>query len=256
MRSDASLFDVLVIGSGASGLAAAVAADGAGARVALATKTTLQACNSAKAQGGIQAAFGDDDSPRSTPRTSCAARTTQQIPDSSRCSRARRRRRSTGSRSSASSSRARTAVTASLRARAASGCSRSATARGTRSRRRFGRRTRPAPGRAPSPRSHCVGAGRLRLESVVPDEGGHRRDRRRRHRARGRWALLRGGRGARRPPRTIRMRPARRLASPSRPARRRGTSMRSSTTRTEAPGRRRCRATRSRRRRAPTAPRS
>jgi L-aspartate oxidase len=63
VRSDASLFDVLVIGSGASGLAAAVAADGAGARVALATKTTLQACNSAKAQGGIQAAFGDDDSP-------------------------------------------------------------------------------------------------------------------------------------------------------------------------------------------------
>jgi succinate dehydrogenase / fumarate reductase flavoprotein subunit/L-aspartate oxidase len=56
-------FDVLVIGSGASGLAAAVAAERAGARVALATKTTLQACNSAKAQGGIQAAFGDDDSP-------------------------------------------------------------------------------------------------------------------------------------------------------------------------------------------------
>lgn len=56
-------FDVLVIGSGASGLAAAVAADTAGARVGLATKTTLQACNSAKAQGGIQAAFGEDDSP-------------------------------------------------------------------------------------------------------------------------------------------------------------------------------------------------
>jgi L-aspartate oxidase len=56
-------FDVLVVGSGASGLAAAVAAAHAGADVALATKTTLQACNSAKAQGGIQAAFGDDDSP-------------------------------------------------------------------------------------------------------------------------------------------------------------------------------------------------
>jgi len=56
-------FDVLVIGSGASGLAAAVSAELAGARVALATKGSLQANNSSKAQGGIQAAFGDDDSP-------------------------------------------------------------------------------------------------------------------------------------------------------------------------------------------------
>src|SRR5438128_5737538 len=56
-------FDVLVIGSGASGLAAAVSAQRAGARVALAAKGALQSCNSAKAQGGIQAAFGDDDSP-------------------------------------------------------------------------------------------------------------------------------------------------------------------------------------------------
>jgi L-aspartate oxidase len=55
--------DVLVIGSGASGLAAAVSAERAGARVALATKGALQSCNSAKAQGGIQAAVGDDDSP-------------------------------------------------------------------------------------------------------------------------------------------------------------------------------------------------
>jgi aspartate oxidase len=55
--------DVLVVGSGAAGLAAAVAADRAGARVAVATKTTPQACNSAKAQGGIQAAYGEDDSP-------------------------------------------------------------------------------------------------------------------------------------------------------------------------------------------------
>src|ERR671934_918941 len=55
--------DVLVVGSGASGLAAAVSAHRAGARVALATKGSLQSCNSAKAQGGIQAAFGNDDSP-------------------------------------------------------------------------------------------------------------------------------------------------------------------------------------------------
>jgi succinate dehydrogenase / fumarate reductase flavoprotein subunit/L-aspartate oxidase len=59
------VFDVLVIGSGASGLAAAVSAERAGARVALATKASLQANNSSKAQGGIQAAFAGDDSPES-----------------------------------------------------------------------------------------------------------------------------------------------------------------------------------------------
>src|SRR2546428_9442570 len=56
-------FDVLVVGSGASGLAAAVSAEHAGARVAVAAKGSLQSCNSAKAQGGMQAAFGEDDSP-------------------------------------------------------------------------------------------------------------------------------------------------------------------------------------------------
>jgi aspartate oxidase len=55
--------DVLVVGSGASGLAAAISASRAGARVALAAKRAVQSCNSAKAQGGIQAAFGEDDSP-------------------------------------------------------------------------------------------------------------------------------------------------------------------------------------------------
>src|SRR5436305_9295719 len=54
---------VLVIGSGASGLAAAVSAERSGARVALVAKGSVQSCNSAKAQGGIQAAFGEDDSP-------------------------------------------------------------------------------------------------------------------------------------------------------------------------------------------------
>jgi succinate dehydrogenase / fumarate reductase flavoprotein subunit/L-aspartate oxidase len=62
MAASAS-FDVLVIGSGASGLAAAVSAARAGARVGLATKRALQSSNSAKAQGGIQAALGADDSP-------------------------------------------------------------------------------------------------------------------------------------------------------------------------------------------------
>jgi aspartate oxidase len=63
MAAEATSFDVLVVGSGASGLAAAVSAERAGARVALATKGSLQANNSSKAQGGIQASFGDDDSP-------------------------------------------------------------------------------------------------------------------------------------------------------------------------------------------------
>jgi succinate dehydrogenase / fumarate reductase flavoprotein subunit/L-aspartate oxidase len=63
VATQAHSFDVLVIGSGASGLAAAVSAERAGGRVALATKASLQANNSSKAQGGIQAAFGEDDSP-------------------------------------------------------------------------------------------------------------------------------------------------------------------------------------------------
>src|SRR5215218_4193525 len=60
---EAAHFDVLVIGSSASGLPTAVFAERPGARVALATKGALQSCNSAKAQGGIQASFGADDSP-------------------------------------------------------------------------------------------------------------------------------------------------------------------------------------------------
>jgi succinate dehydrogenase / fumarate reductase flavoprotein subunit/L-aspartate oxidase len=63
VAQDAQRFDVLVIGSGASGLAAAVSANRSGARVALATKGSIQANNSSKAQGGIQASFGADDSP-------------------------------------------------------------------------------------------------------------------------------------------------------------------------------------------------
>jgi L-aspartate oxidase len=61
--SDQLSLDVLVVGSGASGLAAALSAGRAGARVGLATKGSVQSCNSAKAQGGIQAALGEDDSP-------------------------------------------------------------------------------------------------------------------------------------------------------------------------------------------------
>src|SRR4051794_48593 len=63
MAAEAQSVDVLVVGSGASGLAAAVSAEKAGATVALATKGSIQANNSSKAQGGIQASFGADDSP-------------------------------------------------------------------------------------------------------------------------------------------------------------------------------------------------
>jgi aspartate oxidase len=54
---------VLVIGSGGAGLQAALAAAHAGARVLLATKLGLASSNTAKAQGGIQAALGEDDDP-------------------------------------------------------------------------------------------------------------------------------------------------------------------------------------------------
>ena len=55
--------DVLVIGSGVAGLTAALSAAEAGARVLLATKLGLASSNTAKAQGGIQAALGEDDAP-------------------------------------------------------------------------------------------------------------------------------------------------------------------------------------------------
>ena len=100
-----------------------------------------------------------------TPRTSCARRTRPRTRASSRPSSVTRRARSTGSRSSAARSRARTAATASraAAARRASGCSRSATAPATRSRRRSARPTRPAAPRASrttrSPRSSRPASG-------------------------------------------------------------------------------------------------
>jgi L-aspartate oxidase len=55
--------DVLVVGSGGAGLSAAWAAACAGAQVVLITKGSPASCNTGKAQGGIQAAIGPDDSP-------------------------------------------------------------------------------------------------------------------------------------------------------------------------------------------------
>ena len=56
--------DVLVIGGGGAGCAAALAAEAAGAKVILATKLRLGDSNTVMAEGGIQAAVGDDDSPQ------------------------------------------------------------------------------------------------------------------------------------------------------------------------------------------------
>ncbi|HUZ83380.1 MAG TPA: FAD-binding protein [Gaiellales bacterium] len=55
--------DVLVVGSGGAGLAAAWAAGHSGASVLLVTKGSRASCNTGKAQGGIQAAIGVDDGP-------------------------------------------------------------------------------------------------------------------------------------------------------------------------------------------------
>jgi succinate dehydrogenase / fumarate reductase flavoprotein subunit len=55
--------DVLIIGGGGAGCSAAIMADNAGARVLIATKLRLGDANTMMAQGGIQAADKDNDSP-------------------------------------------------------------------------------------------------------------------------------------------------------------------------------------------------
>ena len=57
--------DVLVVGSGGAGMSAVLSATHAGADVIVTTKSALGAGNTGKAQGGIQAAIGDDDSTES-----------------------------------------------------------------------------------------------------------------------------------------------------------------------------------------------
>ena len=155
--------DVLVIGSGASGLAAAVSAERAGARVAVATKTTLQANNSSKAQGGIQASFGEDDSPEihaedvmrsshdtADPRlvevlTSEARSRRSHWLEELGCAFTREKKAAGGAEGIGSPAAA---------ARRASGCSRSATARDTRSRRRSASRSRPGAARRSRTTAH------------------------------------------------------------------------------------------------------
>jgi L-aspartate oxidase len=64
-RSHEALADVLVVGSGGAGMSAALAARAGGASVVVVTKSALGAGNTGRAQGGIQAALGDDDSAES-----------------------------------------------------------------------------------------------------------------------------------------------------------------------------------------------
>ena len=66
-------FDVLVIGGGAAGLRAAIAAKSAGASVGLITKVHPLRTNSALAQGGLNAPLGKDDSPDSYVNDTLAA---------------------------------------------------------------------------------------------------------------------------------------------------------------------------------------
>lgn len=62
MTAFAERCDVLVVGSGGAGMSAAVAAREQGASVLVVTKSALGASNTGRAQGGIQAAVGPDDS--------------------------------------------------------------------------------------------------------------------------------------------------------------------------------------------------
>jgi L-aspartate oxidase len=62
-RAAAAEVDVAVVGAGAAGLFTALCAAGAGARVALVSRSPLAASASYWAQGGVAAALADDDSP-------------------------------------------------------------------------------------------------------------------------------------------------------------------------------------------------
>ena len=62
-------FDLIVVGSGAAGLSAALRGAELGARVAVLTAGPLLAGSSPRAQGGVAAAVGADDARRCTPPT-------------------------------------------------------------------------------------------------------------------------------------------------------------------------------------------
>ena len=175
MRAGAS-FDVLVVGSGASGLAAAVAAERAGAGSASRPRRRCRRATRRRRRAASRPRSARTTRPRSMPRTSCGARTRRRTCGSSRCSRARRRRaihwleelaveftRANGGYRLARCGGA-----------SASACSRSATAPATRSRRRCARPTRRVPvssSRTTRLRARAVAS---RLARAFDDEEGAR----------------------------------------------------------------------------------
>ena len=66
-------WDVVVVGSGGAGMSAAITAADAGASVLVVTKSALGASNTGRAQGGIQAAVGPEDTPDTHFRDTFAA---------------------------------------------------------------------------------------------------------------------------------------------------------------------------------------
>ena len=178
-------------------------AERAGARVGLATKTTLQACNSAKAQGGIQAAFGEDDSPEihaeDVMRSSHDTADPQLVEVlTSEAPSAIHWLEELGVEFTRSNGGYRLARCGGATQAAAAPGRRPN--RATRSRRRCARRTRRAP--ATELPHHALRRARAVRRAAgsrsFDTKDGARRDRGRRRRARGRRALLRGGRDARR----------------------------------------------------------
>ena len=252
--------DVLVIGSGVAGLTAALAAAEAGARVLLATKLGLASSNTAKAQGGIQAALGDDDAPsvhaadvihssHETADPRLVAVLTAEAPDAI----ARLERFGVAFTHDADGRYRLARCGGATRKRLLQVGDRTGHAIATALREAVGADDRiEALDHAPLRRSTPAPSGWR--ATLGQRDGGSLRSPRARSCWRPAGAATPRPSGSARSRRTPRAPPARSPTSRSRRAARRATSTRCSTTRTAASGRRRCRATRSPRRRAPTAP--
>ena len=253
MRRGRLSFDVLVIGSGASGLAAAVSADRAGAKVRdrdQGLAPVLQLGEGAGRDPGVVrrgrlARERAEDVWKSSHETARpAARRGADRRRAERDPLARGARRRVHPRQRRLPARPAAAARPQKRLLQVGDRTGHAITKGLREAVRA--RASPCSPTRRSPSSSRAGARGRRARG----RRGRGRPRRRRAAATGR------PRSAASSPRTIPARPARSPRSRSASAPRRATWTRSSTTRTAAPGRRTCRATRSPRRRAPTAPSS